>query len=588
MASDAIMLTPGQEALRFGRFTLDPRTASLVSEGRRLALRPKSFDLLVHLARNSGRLVAKDELMEAIWPNVFVTDNSLVQCISEIRAALDDESQAILKTVARRGYLFAAPVEIEPEPPDPTAEEASPRGRTFLSVLTAPGRAARAGELSTYKIAIGAVVVLLPVVGAAFWLLFGPDTDAARSRVSTGASPVEAVSGRPSIAVLPFDDFGADPTPQGLGEGLADHLISALSSTPKMLVIARHSTFAYKGKPVNIQQISQELGARFVLAGSVSRAGPKLRIATQLADASTGYQMWAETYDRDLGDIFALQDEIVLDVVAALQIELTQGELARIRQKGTNNLRAWLLVNQSFDHLLRFTREDNETARRLAEEALTLDPDYAEAYVRLGRTHLVDFHAGWSADRDASLRKSIDAAQKALSLDENYPDTYHLLSAIYLYLKRHDDAQLAIARALELSPNHSLAKANLGMILTYAGEPEAAIAEFKEAMRLSPIFPSWYLSELARAYFQAGRYDDAIAALERRLQDEPDSGEALILLAAAASANGRLEKARSALVRFLAPRPDFTQSHYASGEFYRDPADLQRVLAALESAGLPE
>jgi tetratricopeptide (TPR) repeat protein len=339
---------------------------------------------------------------------------------------------------------------------------------------------------------------------------------------------------------------------------------------------------------VKVQTVSKELGVRYVLEGSVQRVGSRVRIAAQLIDAATGFHLWSETYDRDLDDVFALQDEITLSVVTALQITLTQGELARIRRRGTNNLRAWLLVNQSFEHLVRFTKEDNEQARKLAEEAIALDPNYAEAYVRLGRTHLTDFHAGWVANPTTSLRRSIEVVQQALKLDATYPDSYHLLSAIYLYLKRHDDARLAVSKALDLSPNHALAKANLGMILTYAGEPDAAINVFNEALRLSPIPPGWFLSELARAYFQAGRYDEAIEALQRRLQHDPNSGEALILRAASESAAGRLDKAKAALDKFLAPRPAYTLRHYAGGEFFKNPEDLNRVLEALRRAGLPE
>jgi Flp pilus assembly protein TadD len=227
-------------------------------------------------------------------------------------------------------------------------------------------------------------------------------------------------------------------------------------------------------------------------------------------------------------------------------------------------------------------------ARKLAEEALALDPNYPEAYVRLGRTYLTEFQAGWAANPSAALRHSIESAQQALALDDTYPDTYHLLGSIYLFVKRHEDAKVAIAKALELSPNHSLAKANRGMILTYSGEPDGAIAELKEAMRLSPVYPDWFLSELGRAYFQNGRYEEAIDVLSRRLRHNPESGEALVLLAAAASAAGRKDEAKLALSKFLAPRPNYTLQQYSAGEFYKNPDDLQRVIDALRKAGLRE
>jgi TolB-like protein/DNA-binding winged helix-turn-helix (wHTH) protein len=589
------MLTPAPKILRFGRFTFNPNAASLSCEGREIPLRHKSFDVLLYLTHNPGRVVSKDELIEAVWPGIFVTDNSLVQCISDIRAALNDDDQEILKTVARRGYLFAAPVtEIRPPAGQqvPQASEQAGGDPSIDRIPAEPLPDHHAGKFGAwlphrYAVAIFAGLALLSASGAAWWWSGGPGAGFA-SRSPAGTPEFAADLPHASIAVLPFDDLGGDSERMGLGEALAEIIISSLSKTPKMFVIARNSTFTYKGKPVKVQTVARELGVRYVLEGSVQRAGSRVRIVAQLIDAATGFHLWSETYDRALDDVFALQDEITLSVVTALQIQLTQGEVARIRQRGTNNLRAWLLVNQSFEHLLRFTREDNERARSLATEAIALDPNYPEAYVRLGRTHLQDFHSGWSRDPAASLRRSIDLAQQALELDDTYPDTYVLLSGIYLFLKRHDDARMATSKALELSPNHSFGKAHLGMILTYAGEPEAAISVFREAMRLSPIYPDWFLSELARAYFLTGKYEQAIEVLNRRLQYDPDSGEALILLAATESAMGRVDKAKAALARFLAPRPAYTLRHYASGEFFKNPEDLNRVLEALRKAGLPE
>ena len=434
-----------------------------------------------------------------------------------------------------------------------------------------------------------ALALLLAGAGLLAWLApWAPRGDRKPSEIASRQNRTLSLPDQPSIAVLPFDNLGSNTQELGLGEALSENIISSLSKTPKMFVIARNSAFSYKGKPVKVQTVSEELGVRYVLEGSVQRSGARVRIAAQLVDGTTGYHLWAETYDRDLNDIFALQDEITLNVVTALQIELTQGEVARVRQRGTNNLKAWLLVNQSFEHLIRFTKEGNAQARKLAEEALALDPNYPEAYVRLGRTHLNDFHAGWVASPSASLRRSVELVRQALALDETYPDTYHLLSAIYLFLKRHDDAKLAIAKALEFSPNHSLAMATLGMVLTYSGEPEAAIAQLRNAMRLSPLYPDWFLSELARAYFHTGRLEEAIDLLNQRLRHNPDSGEALVLLTVAASAAGREDEAKRALAKFLAPRPAYTLTQYSAGEFYKDPNDLQRVLDALRKAGLPE
>ena len=434
-----------------------------------------------------------------------------------------------------------------------------------------------------------AFAVTLAGAGSLAWLApWAPPTPPGASEPASPATASLPLPDRPSIAVLPFKAIGGDPGPLNLGDGLAENIIASLSKIPRTFVIARNSAFTYRGKAVEVRTLARELGVRYVLEGSVQAFGARVRITAKLVDAATGYHLWSETYDRAVDDMLALQDEITLNVVTALQIELTQGELARVRRRGTQNLKAWLLISQSFEHFMDFTREGNERARKLAEEALALDPRYPDAHVRLARTHLLDFQTGWAASRDESLKRSVELARRALELDPDYPDTYVLLGDIYLFLHQHEAALAAVRKAVALSPSHSLAKANLGMILTYAGEPELAIARLKEAMRLSPVYPDWFLGELGRAYFQAGRYGEAADVLNRRLQLSPESGEALVLLAAAANAAGRPEEAKRALAKFLEPRPGYTLEQYAAGEYYKNPEDLQRVLDALRKAGMPE
>ena len=213
---------------------------------------------------------------------------------------------------------------------------------------------------------------------------------------------------KPSIAVLSFDNLSGDPKQAYLGDGLAENIISSLSKISKMFVIARNSTFTYKGKAVKVQQVAEELGVRYVLEGSVQKSGEQLRITAKLIDAGTGKHLWSERYDRDKKELFALQDEITLNIVAALQIKLTEGEMARVRRRGTDNLEALLLVTQSMELFQRFNKEDNDRARELAQKAIKLDPKYTDAYVRLARTHLTDFQAGWVQERTAAFKRSVE------------------------------------------------------------------------------------------------------------------------------------------------------------------------------------
>lgn len=408
-------------------------------------------------------------------------------------------------------------------------------------------------------------------------------TDRDTSATASASFPLPE---KPSIAVLPFADLGGVEQ-ANLGGSITENVIAALSKVPGLFVIARDSTVPYGDSSAETDRIAEELGVRYVLEGSVQGSDGRVRTRSRLIDALSGRLVWSERYDRELADVFALQDDITLNVVTALQIELTDGELARVRQRGTDNLEAWLLVNQSSDAHMRFTREDNERAREFAERAIELDPSYPDAYVRLARCYLADFQTGWAADREAALLRSVELVQQALELDRDYPDAYVLLGAIHLFLRRHDDAIAYGEKAVSLSPNHSLAKASLAMILNYSGEPERAITSVREAMRLSPHYPDWFAGELGRGLVLTRRYDEAVQALKLRLERNPTSSEAQILLAAAYAAAGREEEARAALSTFLAERPSYTVEHYAAGEFYRDRADLNRFLDALRKAGLP-
>jgi adenylate cyclase len=430
----------------------------------------------------------------------------------------------------------------------------------------------------------GAVAVIIVTGALTFWLRpWTPDFEPAS--IERMAFPLPA---KPSIAVLPLTNLSGDAEQDYLADGMTESMINALSKVPNLFVIAHNSTFVYKGKPVKVQQVAEELGVRYVLHGSVQRSADRVRITAQLIDAIAGNYLWSERYDRNVKDIFALQDEITLNVVKELQVVLTEGEMARVHYHGTDRLEAVLLAAQSREYIRRFTKEDNLRGRELAEKAIALDPKFAEPYARLGWTHYLDAQAGWSASPIESFNRALALAQKALTLDATHPDSYALLGLLHLLLKEHDEAIVFAEKAIALSPNDSSNLAGLAFILNYAGEPEKAIPLLDNAMRLSPYYPDWYLGELGRAYILTAQYQEAIAALAQRLRRNPNSGEAQVLLAAAYGASNRNEEARATLAQFLKPRPGYTLGRYAQGEFYKNPEDLKRVLNGLRNAGLTD
>jgi adenylate cyclase len=320
---------------------------------------------------------------------------------------------------------------------------------------------------------------------------------------------------KPSIAVLPFDNISGDPEQEYFSDGITEEIITALSKIPKMFVIARNSTFTYKGKPVKVQRVREELGVLYVLEGSVRKAGNRIRITAQLVDAVTGHHLWAERYDRDLKDIFALQDEITLKILTALQVTLTEGEQAHMWAKRTDNLEAFLKYLQARQYFGNFSKDGNILARQMAQAAMDLDEKYCDVYVLLALTHWIDGRLGWSESRADSFKQAYSFAQKAQALDDSHPDVLMLLAGIHLYERKYEQAIAEGQKALALGPNNAENHAIMAHILRFSGRFEEAIAMIQRAMRLQPSYPSWYLGEVAMSYYYLGRHEEAVGQAEQ-------------------------------------------------------------------------
>jgi len=363
---------------------------------------------------------------------------------------------------------------------------------------------------------------------------------------------------KPSVAVLPFTNMSGDPKQEYFSDGITEEIITALSKVPKLLVIARHSTFTYKGKPVKVQQVSEGLGVRYVLEGSVRKAGDKIRITAQLIDAINGHHLWSERYDRYLKDIFAVQDEITKNIIAAMQVKLTEGEQARIAAKGTNNLEAYLKCMQANDYLNRGNIERNALAKQLAKEAIALDPEYAWAYYILARTHQLDMWYGTTKSPKESLAEAKQLLQKAIVLDDTFAEAYSELGFIFAIEKQHDKAFALGEKAVVLNPNSAESHLRLGKIFVFAARWEESIPEYKTAMRLNPIPPSLYFWSLGLSYGAIGRYEEAIKWCEKAVRQEPDSFFAHLMMSAVYSWSGRDEDARAEAAEVLRINPQFS------------------------------
>jgi len=429
----------------------------------------------------------------------------------------------------------------------------------------------------------GGVALILVVIAGLIWHFYFRHPSMEPASLNEMAFPLPD---KPSIAVLPFANLSGDPEEEYFSDGMAEEIITALSKIPQLFVIARNSSFTYKGKPVMMQQVGKELGVKYVLEGSVRKSGGKVRIMVQLIDAQTGHHLWAERYDRDLKDIFALQDEITLKVINALQIKLTAGEQARLIGKGTQNLEAYLRTLQAWTHFNRMNKQGSMEGRRLAKEAIAMDPEFASPYTCLAFTHMMDVWFNFSKFPKESRMLAGEAVQKALALDDSNPITHFGLCMLYIMQKKHDKAIAAAERAVELAPSASYVYGGLGTALRYACRPNEAIPMVKKAISLNPIANSLLLRDLGVSYQMVGKYEDAIVFLKKSLQERPNGLFSHLHLAVCYVSLGREEQARAEATEVLRIHPKFSLEHFAKILPYKDQSVLDNMIARLRKAGL--
>jgi adenylate cyclase len=391
---------------------------------------------------------------------------------------------------------------------------------------------------------------------------------------------------KPSIAVLPFVNMSRDPDQEFFSDGMTEEIITALSKSPYLFVIARQSTFAYKGKPVKVKQVSEELGVRYVLEGSVRRSGEKVRITAQLIDAMTGYHLWAERYDRDLKEIFALQDEIALKILKTVHEKLEPADHARVLGRGARNLEAFLKAMEAREHFYRATKEDNALAQKLYEEVIALDPGYAIVYAGLGWTHLMDVLFGTSKSPKESLGRAIELGQKAISLDESEAMGHASLGLFYTYAGQFDKAVAHAERGLALDPNSSAVLFSSATALAYSGRPEEAIPLLHKAMRLNPFAPAPFFYTLSMTYRMVDRFDEAVEQAKKAVERDPKNQFTYLALASACILAGRETEARAAASEVLKINPTFSVEQFARTLPHRDRSFIDRTIDALRKSGL--
>lgn len=505
----------------FAGHTLDIVRGRLLRSGEDVDLRPKALTLLTHLVCNAGRVISKDELVATVWPNVIVSDDSLTQCMKDIRRALGKEAEGLIRTVLRRGYII----------------------------------------------------------------------DEARIDVNHTEAAIASLRlpDKPSIAVLPFDNLSSEPGQDYFADGMVEEITTSLSRMRWLFVIARNSSYAMKGRNVDKREIGRALGVRYLLEGSVRRAGGRVRLTGHLIDAESGSQIWADRYDGDLADVFALQDRIAEHVVGAIQPTILSAEVERARRKQPGSLDAYDLVLRSFPLVWSLDKKQNETARSLLTRALGHEADYPVALSLLAWCHVQRTAYGWTntpgSDRDEGLR----LAKHAASLVHDDPMVLAILGATHSFARDFDVADTHLERARSLDPNFAWAWLRSAWLDVYRERPAAALEHFARFRRLSPFDPLGYIADVGEgaAHFVDGRYDDAIVWTLRGLSQQRDHSWVLRQLITAYVHAGRLDEARRAFLRLQQSYPDLTLSKLTEALPFGE-STMTRIISGLRKAGLPE
>jgi TolB-like protein/Tfp pilus assembly protein PilF len=533
IASGQVALLRGKVQFLFADHTLDVGRRELLRGSAPIAVAPQVFDLLVHLVRNRERVVSKDDLIASVWGGRIVSESTLASRINAVRKAIGDsgEDQRLIRTLQRKGVRFVGAVRVQ------SGEE-----QAFLN--------------------------------------------APKNGHAEPARPALPLPDRPAIAVLPFTNMSDNPEQEYFSDGISEDIIAALSKLRWFFVIARNSSFTYKGKSVHMKQIAEELGVSYVVEGSVRRSGDRVRITAQLNDAAAGNQLWAERYDRGLADVFKAQDEITEAIVAAIEPQLYAAENFHAQRKPPESLDAWALVMRALSHFWRMSREDHAAAQALLEQAIAVDPNYAQALAVLAVSRGFGMHVGWE-DRATAAPAAEREALAAVRADSEDPWARFAMASVYRNWRRFDEALAEYEAALSLNPNFALAQGSYGLVLTYVGRWQEGSNAARRALRLSPRdpFAAIFNGIAAYAEFVGGNYNEAMRLAREGILQRPDFVGNYRQLTASAAMAGDLELARASLQDLRRVQPSISLAWLAEHLPLR-PGQREFFLEALRRAGM--
>lgn len=559
--------------LRFDRYVLDLDRGCLLLDGSEIALRPKTFAVLRYLVENSGRLVSKDDLFAAVWPNLAVTDDALVQSVGELRRALAGDGPSLIKTIPRRGYRFESAVAASSDDAQPSKPVIKAHAWTSLTTAITGWRG---------RLFVALALVVLLAVGALLtdrseWKFLSTP------RPGDQFSKTAEVGAKPAIAILPFVNQSDDSTREYFADGLTQDIISALGRFSALTVMSWNAVLPYKSKPASPGEIAHGLVVRYQVEGNVLQTDDRVRVAAQLVD-SDGRVLWSARFDEALADLFALQDKITTQIAAALAIHVAQIEQRRVFAKPTESLEAYDYVLRARPALQRPTRTNNVEARVLLRRAIELDPNYAAAYSALAETYHIATSMGWAESPTAFLSRAEEMANKALSLNDSEVRARIVLGRIDIFYQRYEQAKAELDRAIAINPNDADGLAGRGNVLMWLGQTDAAIEALEQAQRIDPDLNAIDRFALSLAYYLKRRYDAAIEQAELNLRKTPSANFSRIVLAATYAQQNRTEDAARIVTMIRRLDPTFDPQEF--GSKFLKPADLEHLRDGLRKAGL--
>jgi TolB-like protein/DNA-binding winged helix-turn-helix (wHTH) protein/tetratricopeptide (TPR) repeat protein len=562
----------GRKIYFFEDYTLDLTRGCLRNANGELELRAKSFEVLAYLVTNSGRLVSKDELVKATWPNVVVSDDSLVQCISEARQALNDADRRIIRTVLRRGYLFAAPVTQGggavpgPAPSDQQGDSTNIDSAGATAPLVAgvelpPNRSRRGLARHRAAFGLGAVVAICLAV-AGLWTWPGRDGSVLSILAPAASAPRTAPPVRVpplSLVVLPFTNLSGDPDQEYFADGITDDLTTDISRIAGSLVIARNTAFTYKGKSVDAKQIGHDLGVRYVVEGSVRRAGDRIVVNVQLVDAESGTHVWADRFETDRRNLTEAQSEITGRLARTLNVELARDSGRRIELARMANPDARDFVMRAWSRYYRpFSPAGVQEALQDFERALEIDPLSVDARIGIATLLLGRVSVGWSSSDQQDLARAEQLLAEALEADLNRSTAHVAMGVLRRNQLRFSESKMEFETAIALDRNNARAIFQLGTIMVLLGQPEAGIPLIEKAIRLNPHDPTLasHYAMLGLCHLFLDHLDQAIELFRKARAGNPRSYYIHLYLAGALGLKGELDEAKEALAESLRLNPE--------------------------------